>query len=49
MGAQVNARITDVWSLVALAVVPFNLVKGTLVSLLTFFLYKRVERLIFRR
>ena len=49
MGAQVNAKITDVWSLVALAVVPFNLVKGTLVSLLTFFLYKRVERLIFRR
>ncbi len=29
--------------------VPFNLLKGVLVSLLTFFLYKRVEKLFFRR
>ena len=49
MGAAVNAGIKDVWSLVLLAVVPFNLLKGALVSVLTFFLYKRVERLIFRR
>ena len=32
-----------------LAVVPFNLLKGVLVSVLTFFLYKRVERLFFRK
>ena len=32
-----------------LAVVPFNLLKGVLVSLLTFFLYKRVEKLFFRK
>ena len=31
------------------AVVPFNLLKGVLVSLLTFFLYKRVEKLFFRK
>ena len=30
-------------------VVPFNLLKGVLVSVLTFFLYKRVERLFFRK
>ena len=32
-----------------LAVVPFNLLKGVLVSVLTFLLYKRVERLFFRK
>ena len=35
--------------LVLFAVVPFNLLKGVLVSLLTFFLYKRVEKLFFRK
>lgn len=39
----------SVWALAVGAVVPFNLLKGALVSVLTFFLYKRVERLIFRR
>lgn len=48
MGTQVNARITSVSTLIFYAVVPFNLLKGTLVSILTFFLYKRVERLFFR-
>ena len=36
-------------AVVLLAVVPFNLLKGVLVSVLTFFLYKRVERLFFRK
>lgn len=49
MGTQINPAITDVWTLVAFAVVPFNLLKGALVSVLTFFLYKRVERLFFRK
>lgn len=48
MGTEINPAITDVWTLVAFAVVPFNLLKGTVVSVLTFFLYKRVERLFFR-
>ena len=43
MGTKVNAAITDVWTLVAFAVVPFNLVKGVAVSALTFLLYKRVS------
>lgn len=46
---QVNGAITDLSTLVLLAVVPFNLLKGVLVSVLTFFLYKRVERLFFRK
>ena len=44
-----TAAITDLSTLVLLAVVPFNLLKGVLVSVLTFFLYKRVERLFFRK
>lgn len=43
MGTKVNAAITDVWTLVAFAVVPFNLVKGVVVSALTFLLYKRIS------
>jgi len=48
MGTEVNARITSVSTLVLFAVVPFNLLKGALVSAVTFLLYKRVERVIFR-
>ena len=43
MGTKVNAAITDMWTLVAFAVVPFNLVKGVAVSALTFLLYKRIS------
>ena len=46
MGTKVNAAITDVWTLVAFAVVPFNLVKGVAVSALTFLLYKRISHIL---
>ena len=49
MGSAVNASIHDLSTLVLFAVVPFNLLKGVIVSALTFLLYKRVERLIFRK
>ena len=48
VSAAVNPGITSVTTLVLFAVVPFNLLKGMLVSALTFVLYKRVERLFFR-
>ncbi len=48
MGSAVNSAITSVWTLVLFAVVPLNLLKGAVVSLLTFALYKRVSRAIFR-
>ena len=48
MGTQVNPAITSVGTLVLFAVVPFNLLKGVVVSALTLVLYKRVERLFFR-
>lgn len=48
MGTKVNARITSVSTLVLFAVVPFNLLKGVLVSGLTFLLYKRISPLLHR-
>ena len=49
MGAKINASITDLKTLVLFAVVPFNFLKGIVDSILTFLLYKRVEKLFFRR
>lgn len=43
MGTAVNSKITSVSTLVMFAVVPFNLVKGVIDSLLTFILYKRIS------
>lgn len=43
MGTAVNASITDAVTLVLFAVVPFNLLKGIVVSSLTFVLYKRIS------
>ena len=45
IGTGINPAINSVSTLVLLAVVPFNLVKGVVVSLLTFLLYKHIERL----
>ena len=46
MGTKVNARINSVSTLVLFAVVPFNLLKGVIVSGLTFMLYKRISPLL---
>jgi riboflavin transporter FmnP len=48
MGTAVNGHINSVYTLVLYAVVPFNLVKGILVSALTFLLYKRISPLMHR-
>ena len=48
MGTKVNAAITSVSTLVLFAVVPFNLVKGVVVSALTFLLYKRISPILHR-
>ncbi len=49
MGQAVNAGVTDVTTFVLFCVAPLNLVKGIAVSLLTFLLYKRLEKLFFRK
>ncbi len=43
MGSDVNGAINSVSTLVLFAVVPFNLLKGAVVSVLTFLLYKRIS------
>lgn len=46
MGTAVNPAIISVNTLVLFAVVPFNLLKGVADSVVTFFLYKHIERLL---
>ena len=46
MGTKVNGAITSIPTLVLFAVVPFNLLKGVVVSLLTMLLYKRISPLL---
>lgn len=48
MAQEVNPAIHSISSLVLMAVVPFNLVKGVVVSAVTFVLYKRVEHVLSR-
>ena len=47
MGRTANPAIGSVGTLVMFAVAPLNLVKGVIVSLLTFLIYKRVSRAVF--
>ena len=47
MGAQINGSIHNVSTFVMLCVAPLNVVKGTVVSVLTMLLYKRVARPLF--
>lgn len=46
IGHEINGGINSVFTLVAFAVVPFNLLKAVIVSAVTLFLYKYVSRLI---
>ena len=48
MGGKVNSAIHSVPTLVLFAVVPFNLLKGAVVSAITFVLYKRISPLLHR-
>ncbi len=43
MGAAINPNINSVTTLVLFAVVPFNIVKGVAVSLITILLYKKLS------
>lgn len=48
MGTAVNPSITSLNTLILYAVVPFNLLKAVIVSFLTYFLYKRVAKILFK-
>ena len=43
MGSAVNANITDLLTFVMFAVVPFNLLKGVLVSMIVLLIYKKIS------
>lgn len=43
MGTAVNPAINSMWTFILLAVVPFNLVKGILVSVITILIYKKIS------
>ena len=43
MGAAINPAINGIWTFVLLAVAPFNLIKGILVSVITVLLYKHIS------
>lgn len=45
-GAAINPAISNVWTFVILAVAPFNLIKGALVSIVTALVYKRISVII---
>ena len=47
MGTEINGSIHNVTSFVMICVAPLNVVKGTVVSVLTMLLYKRVARPLF--
>ena len=46
MGTAINASVTDLATFAILLVAPFNIVKGVLVSIVTFLLYKRISSLV---
>lgn len=43
MGSAINASITNLLTFVMFAVAPFNLLKGILVSLIVFLIYKKIS------
>lgn len=49
IGAKINANIRNVATFVIFCVAPLNLIKGSVVSVLTMLLYKRVARPLFGR
>lgn len=48
MATQVNPAIQSLEQLVLFATVPFNLLKGTLTSVITFLMYKKVSKVLHR-
>ena len=46
MGQEINGNINSVATLVLFAVVPFNLLKGAVLTILTMLLYKHISPII---
>lgn len=48
MAAQVNGLITNFITMILLAIVPFNLLKGIIISVLGYYLYKMLKPIIYK-
>ena len=46
IGSSINANINDILSFVVLAVAPFNIIKGIVVSMITLLIYKHISPLL---
>ncbi len=46
MSAKANPAIKDMWSLILYGIVPFNIFKGLVLSLVTLAVYKRISRML---
>ncbi|EGY76302.1 riboflavin transporter [Peptoniphilus indolicus ATCC 29427] len=44
-GKAVNSNINSLWDMMIYSLVPFNLIKGFLVSIVTMFIYKKISHL----
>ena len=42
-GSAITSKITDLWTMMLYSIVPFNLIKGSIVSIFTLLIYKRVS------
>jgi len=45
MAQAVNPSIDSMWTLIAYATIPFNIIKAVLISVLTFFIYKPISKM----
>jgi riboflavin transporter FmnP len=43
MGSAINGNINNVMSFVIIAVAPFNIIKGVVVSVITLLIYKHIS------
>ncbi|MBQ8856756.1 MAG: ECF transporter S component, partial [Lachnospiraceae bacterium] len=43
LGSSINANINDILTFVVIAVAPFNIIKGIVVSVITLLIYKHIS------
>jgi len=49
MGSAINSHVTDLFTMMIFTVFPFNILKYTIVSVITFLLYKRLKSVLFKK
>ena len=48
MGTAINPRITNIFTMMLFSILPFNLFKYGVVSVITFLVYKRLKGVLFK-